>query len=207
MNGEYNILVAGVGGLGILTATSIIAEAALIEGKNVMMSEIHGLSQRYGTVTATLRIGDNVHSPLIKRGSADLIIGLEPIETLRNIHMLRNNGYVIINLNPIPPPTVTTGHDTYPALNDILKALRKVTQKVIEVNALEIANRLGLPILQNTVLLGIAFKIPGFPVSEQSGKEAIRKVLAGKDKIIESNIKAFEEGLRIGTTIVSKSIQ
>jgi len=196
-NNEYNILVAGVGGLGILTATSLIAEAALIEGKNVIMSEIHGLSQRYGVVTATLRIG-NVFSPLIKAGDAHLLIGLEPVEALRNINMLRKNGYVIVNLNPIPPPSTAIGLETYPSLDEVLNALRKVTENVIEINALEIANKIGLPILQNTVLIGVAFRIPGFPLSPESGKKAIEHVFADKEKVIRYNLQAFEEGLKIG---------
>jgi len=196
-NNEYNILVAGVGGLGILTATSLIAEAALIEGKNVIMSEIHGLAQRYGVVTATLRIG-NVFSPLIKAGDAHLLIGLEPIEALRNINMLRKNGYVIVNLNPIPPPSTAIGLETYPSLDEVLNALRKVTENIIEVNALEIANKIGLPILQNTVLIGVAFRIPRFPLSPESGKKAIERVFADKKKAIHYNLQAFEEGLKIG---------
>jgi len=194
---EYNILVAGVGGLGILTATSIIAEAALIEGKKAIMSEIHGLSQRYGRVIATLRIG-NVHSPLIKHGDADLIIGLEPIEALRNILMLKKNGYLILNLNPIPPPSSTAGLEEYPPLDTVIEALKKVTTNLIEINALEKANELGAPILQNTILVGAAFKIPGFPLSVESGRKAIRQIFSGRDpKIIDLNLKAFDEGTRI----------
>ncbi len=196
-NSEYNILVAGVGGLGILTATSIIAEAALIEGKNAIMSEIHGLSQRYGRVIATLRIGD-VYSPLIKKGNVDLIIGLEPVEALRNISMLKENGYVVLNLNPIPPPSVTAGLEEYPPLDDIISAIKKVTSNLVEINALEKANRLGNPILQNTILVGASFKVPGFPLSAISGKEAIRQLFIGKDqKIIDLNIRAFEDGFQI----------
>lgn len=194
---EYNILVAGVGGLGILTATSIIAEAALIEGKKAIMSEIHGLSQRYGRVIATLRIG-NVYSPLIKRGEADLIIGLEPVEALRNILMLRKNGYLILNLNPIPPPSSTAGLEEYPSLDSVIEALKKATPNLIEIDALKKASEIGNPILQNTILVGAAFKIRGFPLSVESGREAIRQIFKSKDqKIINLNLKAFDEGVKI----------
>lgn len=196
---EYNILVAGVGGLGILTATSIIAEAALIEGKKAIMSEIHGLSQRYGRVIATLRIGD-VYAPLIKKGEADLIIGLEPIEALRNIDMLKRDGYIILNLNPIPPPSTTAGLEEYPPLERVINAIQSVTPNLIKINALEEANKLGMPVLQNTILVGAAFKLSDFPLSEESGKKAIKEVFKGRrEEIIELNIKAFEEGLRLVT--------
>ncbi len=194
---EYNILVAGVGGLGILTATSIMAEAALIEGKKAIMSEIHGLSQRYGRVIATLRIG-NVYSPLIKQGTADLIIGLEPVEALRNILMLKHNGYLILNLNPIPPPSSTAGLEEYPPLETVINALKQATSNVIEIDALDKAKELGTPVLQNTILVGAAFKIPGFPLSVDSGREAIKRVFSGRDpKIIDLNLKAFDIGLSI----------
>jgi len=201
---QYNILVAGVGGLGVITATRLIAEAALIENKNAIMSEIHGLSQRYGTVTATLRIGD-VYSPLIKKGDAHLIIGLEPIEALRNIYMLRKNGYVILNLNPIPPPSVAAGLEEYPPLEEIIQTIRKITDNLLEINALEIANQLGAPILQNTILIGVAFKLPNFPLNPKSGVEAIKRVFAGKEKAISLNIKAFEEGLKIAEKTLIKA--
>ena len=201
---EYNILVAGVGGLGILTATRIIAEAALLENRNVIMSEIHGLSQRYGTVITNLRIGD-VFSPLIKREGADLIIGLEPVEALRNIYMVKKNaGYAIINLNKIEPPTVTAGIDEYPELDSILKTIREFTKNVITLNALEIAEKLGSPLLQNTILLGVAFSIPTFPLKIESGKEAIKKVFSEKPKIIPMNLKAFDEGFKLGQNILSE---
>ena len=201
MEQEYNIVIAGVGGLGILTATRILAEAALIEGKNVMSSEIHGLAQRYGSIISTLRIG-KVLSPLIKKSSADLLIGLEPIETLRNIHYLKNDGYLILNLNIIPPPSVAAGLEDYPSIDEILNALNSVTKYILKVNALEIAMQLGQPVLQNTILLGMAFSIPGFPLKPESGELAIRKVFKGREKIIDPNIKAFKKGREIGESLI-----
>ena len=191
-------MISGVGGMGILTASRIIAEAAMLEGKNVVMSEVHGLSQRYGMVNTNIRIGD-VSSPLIKEGDAHVIIGLEPVEALRYAYMVRRgDGYIIVNTNPVPPPTVSAGFDQYPPVDRVLEALKQFTNNIIALNALEIAEKLGHPLLQNTVLLGILFALKNFPLKRDSGEEAIKVVFSGKEKIIESNIKAFNEGYNIG---------
>ena len=194
---EYNVFLAGVGGMGILTASTIISKAAMREGHNVVMSEVHGLSQRYGMVYTTVRIGD-VHAPLIKEGDAHVVLGLEPVEALRYAYMARKeDGYIIVNLNPVPPPTVSAGLSDYPDLNKVLATIKKFAKNVITINALEIAKEIGSPLLQNTILLGIMFSLPTFPLKPESGKEAIKEVFSGKEKIIEMNLKAFEKGLSL----------
>jgi len=190
---EYNILVAGVGGMGVLTTAKIISEAAMIEGYNVVMSEVHGLAQRYGMVHSAVRIGDVV-APLIKKGDAHIVLGLEPVEALRYAYMVRKDGFIIVNENPIPPPTVSAGLDEYPDVVKVINTLRNFTKNVITLNALEVANRIGNPRVQNTILLGIAFAINGFPLKKESGQRAIERVFEGKDKIIELNINAFDYG-------------
>ncbi len=198
MSEEFNVFIAGVGGMGILTATRIIAESALKEGKNVIMSEVHGLSQRYGSVTAVVRIG-NVYSPLIKKDFGDLLIGLEPIEALRNINIVKEKeGYIIFNTNQIPPPNVAAGLEQYPNLEDIIGVLRKRTEKLIAINALELAQQIGSHLLQNTILLGIAFTIPEFPLKKDSARLVIKEIFSKKPKVVDMNLKAFDEGIRIG---------
>jgi len=195
---KYNILVAGVGGMGILTASKIICEAALLEEKNVVMSEVHGLSQRFGMVNTNIRIGD-VHAPLIKEGDADVVLGLEPIEALRFSYMVKkNHGYIIVNLNPVPPPAVSAGFEKYPSVESIVAALKKVVKRIIAVNALKYAEKLGNPLLQNTILLGILFSLEDFPLKKESGEKAIEKIFEKNEKLIELNKRAFEIGYKIG---------
>ena len=201
---EYNIIISGVGGLGILTTARIISETALIEGKKVLMSEIHGLAQRYGMVVTYVRIGSDVESPLIKKGAGDLLIGLELVETLRHVEMLKDDGFIIVNLNAIPPPIVALGLDKYPDTNDVLKALSRKTRKILKVNALELAEKMGNPLLQNTILLGIAFSIPEFPLSPENCLKAIKRVFAGKGRVIELNKRAFEEGRKIAKKLLEE---
>lgn len=194
---KYDVFISGVGGMGILTAANIISKAAMNQGFKVLMSEVHGLSQRYGMVYTTVRIGD-VHSPLIKEGDADVLLGLEPVETLRYSYMVnKENGYVIMNLNPVPPPTVSAGLTDYPDVERVLETIKGIARRVIAFNALDIAKKLGSPLLQNTILLGVMFSLKDFPINWENGEWAIKDVFRGKDKVIDMNIKAFKEGAKI----------
>lgn len=183
--------------MGILTASTIISKAAMREGYKVVMSEVHGLSQRYGMVYTTVRIGD-VHAPLIKEGDAHVVLGLEPVEALRYAYMARReDGYIIVNLNPVPPPIVSAGLSEYPELDKVLATIKKFAKNVITINALDLANKIGSPLVQNTILLGVMFSLETFPLDPDSGREAIKDVFRGKDKVIDMNLKAFETGLSL----------
>ena len=202
---RYNIAISGVGGLGILTLGRIISKAALRIGKLAIMSEIHGLSQRYGSVFVHLRISDGeVLAPTIPPNEANLLIGLEPIETLRVSDVIGSHTIVIMNTNAIPPPTTTMGLDTYPLIEDIIKAIKQLTNKLITFNALEPAEKLGDPRFQNTILLGIATQTPGFPIPPDAIKSAIHEEFKKKKKIAERNIEAYEFGLKIGKELTAK---
>ena len=191
---EFNIFLAGVGGMGILTAAKVISESAIYEGYNVVMSEVHGLSQRYGMVYSTVRIGD-VKAPLIKSGDAHVLIGLEPVEALRYSYMARKeDGYILVNYNPIPPPTVSAGLEEYPNVDRVIETIKSQHKNVIVIEAVRIAEEMGNPLLQNTIMIGAMFALDNFPLKRESGIEGLKKVFAGKPKVIELNIKAFERG-------------
>ncbi len=112
---KTSILFAGVGGQGVITAASIVANAALKDGYNVVMSELHGMAQRGGDVKCAVRIGD-VLSPIIPPGTAKAIVALEPLEALRNIEAVSKDGLVITDINPIYPPLTSIGIGRYPTL-------------------------------------------------------------------------------------------
>ena len=191
---EYNVFLAGVGGMGILTAAKIISESAIYEGYNAIMSEVHGLSQRYGMVYSTVRIGD-VKAPLIKKGDAHVLIGLEPVEALRYSYMARrDDGYILVNYNPIPPPTVSAGLEEYPDADRVIETIKQNHKNVIVIRAIQMAEELGSPLLQNTIMIGAMFALKGFPLSKESGVQAIKRVFSGKEKVIDLNLKAFEMG-------------
>ena len=192
---RYNIAISGVGGLGILTLGRLFSRAAMIVGKQAIMSEIHGLAQRYGAVFVHVRISDGeILAPTIPSGEADLLVALEPIESLRVWDVIGKRTKVILNANIIKPPTVAIGIEKYPDFNGILESLRKRASEVLVYNALEVAKKYGDPRVQNTVLLGVASKIIDINIPEDAFIEAIRQEFSRKKKILDANIRAFKEG-------------
>lgn len=202
---RYSIAISGVGGLGILTLGRIISLAAIHDGKMTYMSEIHGLSQRYGSVFVHVRISDGeILAPTIPSKGADLLIGLEPIESLRVIEVMGPNTIVVLNTNIIPPPTITLGISKYPPLEHIIRTIRQNSKKLIAYNALELAKKLGEPRLQNTILLGIVSELPDIPISTHSFRKAIENVFSHREKILKLNLEAFEKGRQIGQQLMEK---
>ncbi len=201
MKRESNIIVAGVGGQGVLSLAKLIGNAAINEKRNVFMSEIHGLAQRGGVVTSEIRIGD-VHSPLIEKGKADIVIALEPIEANRVLDKTSSKTYFLINTKPIVPFTVSLGFSKYPNLESVLGALRKTSKNIIAFNAIELAEQAGGIISLNMVMLGALSAISCAPVSENSLLSAMK--LTFSKKAFKVNEKAFELGRNTALEFTSK---
>ncbi len=192
---RYNIAISGVGGLGILTLGRLFSRAAMLVGKKAIMSEIHGLAQRYGAVFVHVRISDGeILAPTIPNGEADLLVALEPIESLRVWGVIGKRTKVILNANIIKPPTVAIGIEAYPDLDGIIDSLRERAGMVLVFDALKVAEKYGDPRIQNTVLLGVASKIMDVDIPESAFIEAIRQEFSRKKKVLDMNIKAFKEG-------------
>lgn len=195
---KHNVLLVGVGGMGILTASRLIANAAIIEDKNVIMSEIHGLAQRGGVVHTMVRLG-NVYSPLIKDGTVDTMIALEATECLRYLDKLSAKSTLLVNENIVVPPIITANRGEMPPLSKIKEELRTTTKKSAFVPALKIANELGNSIVQNVVLLGTFFSSPATPLKKKSGKKAIESRFKEiSEKVLDMNLEAFNKGVEIG---------
>ncbi len=183
-----NVLLCGVGGQGVLLASEVLSAAAMLSGKDVKKSEVHGMAQRGGAVTSHVRWGEKVHSPLIERGKADVILSFEPSEALRWSHFLKPGGVVLTAREPIYSVLVSSGAESYPG--DVLDRLEERAGKLLSVNALEEVTALGNPRAVNILLLGMlsAFvDIPG-----ESWEEAIRARVP--QKTVESNLRAFQRG-------------
>lgn len=131
---SYQMILAGVGGQGIVTLTSIIGDAAIKSSLKVTGSETHGMAQRGGSVVAHLRIGKNPIAPLITDGSADILLALEPSEALRHVKSVKNNGAIIYSTNAITPSSVTIQHKEYPPLEPIFEKLTRMAEKVYPIN-------------------------------------------------------------------------
>jgi len=186
-----NILVCGIGGQGVMTATEILAEAALSLGYDVKKTEVAGMSQRGGVVTSHLRFGPQVLSPQIMPGDADLLVGFEAAEALRWSHMLRPGGVALVNLGRLVPPVVNIGLYEYP--DDPIAQMRALGIETHAFDASAMALELGNIRLGNTVMLGaIADRLP-FPADVLLGA-VLARFGARKPQLVDINRQAFERG-------------
>ena len=183
-----NVLLAGVGGQGILLASEVLCEAFLLGGYDVKKSEVHGMAQRGGAVTTHLRFGRKVNSPLIEPGAADLLVAFEKMEALRFAHYLSPGGAVLANAQEIYPPSVSTGRERYPA--GIEERLRQFTGKMYVVDALAAALSLREVRAVNIVMVGAASHF--LPLAQETYVEALRAALP--EKIVDVNVRAFKAG-------------
>ena len=190
-NRVKSLLLAGVGGQGILLASDIICKVMMEKGYDVKKSEVHGMAQRGGCVTSHVRYGKKVYSPLARRGDVDIIVSFEKLEALRYLDYLKTGGLVLVNDEEIYPPSVNLGEADYPG--GIYESLRAQfgEQNVKVVTGPELAARAGNRRAVNTVMLGaISRFIPEIAVEDW--KKVLAKMLP--EKIVEANLKAFELG-------------
>ena len=188
---ELNILIIGVGGQGTLLASRFLGDVALRLGKDVKVSEVHGMSQRGGSVETCVRIGNNIASPIIDRGMADEILSFESVEALRAISYLKPGGLVIMNTQEIYPMPVITGAAVYP--ENVPERLLGGNYRVISLDALSLAVASGSAKCVNVVLLGVlSAVIPG--VAPEVWEQSLESVVPAK--LLETNRKAFESGKR-----------
>lgn len=182
-----NIMIVGVGGQGTLLTSRILGNIILQAGYDVKLSEVHGMAQRGGSVVTFVRYGENVAEPIVEEGQADVLIAFERLEALRYAHFLKKDGVLIVNDYRIDPITVVTGAATYP--DNILEDLKK-QYKVISINAMEEAKKLGNPKTFNVIVLGLAAKHMDF--SEEEWLKVIENTVP--PKTVEINKKAFKQG-------------
>jgi len=189
MEKDFNIIISGVGGQGIITLTRILSEAALIEKKDVKTSELHGLSQRGGSVETHIRFGKEVYSPLVRQAGADLIISLEAQEALKSCYYGSRKRTVFL-VNEFMKPIF--GSTTIP-LQKIKKELEKFSKKVILIPATRILKeKLNNPILAGIYLLGYANCKKLIPLKERSVSKALEKVIP--KEYLSINKQAFNLG-------------
>jgi|Deesub1362A_J573_1020465.scaffolds.fasta_scaffold00036_63 indolepyruvate ferredoxin oxidoreductase beta subunit len=189
---EFNIFVSGVGGQGALTAAGIIARAAKNAGHNVLAAETHGMAQRGGSVSVHLRIGSKVYAPLIPLGRAHVLFSLEPVEAVRYIEYASKDGVAIVNTKPLVPPSVNLGSLSYPSIEQIAEIIKKFVDKVIMIDAYELAVEAGNPLTNNVVMLGAMSHAVNLPITIEELKKSIEATVP--EKAIEVNMKAFQLG-------------
>jgi indolepyruvate ferredoxin oxidoreductase beta subunit len=186
---KKNIIIAGVGGQGILTIAATIGTAALLEGLQLKQAEVHGMSQRGGDVQSHLRLSSKeIASDLIPEGKADLVISVEPMEALRYVNMLnKESGWMISSMNPF------NNISNYPDLESILHEIWKLPH-YITIDANKVAKEQGSVKAANIVILGAASPFLG--LKYESLEEAVRNIFASKgEDMIKLNLKALKAGL------------
>ncbi|MBN1146740.1 MAG: indolepyruvate oxidoreductase subunit beta [Anaerolineales bacterium] len=186
-----NFLVVGVGGQGALLASNVLAEVGVRAGFDVKKAEVHGMSQRGGSVNSHVRWGEAVKSPLIGPGEADVLFSLEKLETLRYLDLLRKDGLALIGEFKIPPLTVSSGQERYPDDEQIEQALRQVTRDFLFVPTLSLAAQAGTARAHNVVMLGaLSARIEEAPL--ETWLQALEELVP--QKYVELNRRAFELG-------------
>ena len=189
-NATKSILLAGVGGQGILRASDILCLAFMATGLDVKKSEVHGMAQRGGCVTSHVRYGAKVYSPIARKGDVDILLSFEKLETLRYLDYLKADGVVIINEEEIYPPSVNLGDAIYPGNIEALTA--RYFSKVKCVNAPDIARRAGNVRAINTALLGALSN--ELTIADDVWNRVLTESFP--QKALEANLRAFNLGKR-----------
>ncbi|MFW9786646.1 MAG: indolepyruvate oxidoreductase subunit beta [Candidatus Thorarchaeota archaeon] len=175
-----NIAITGVGGQGVLTLAEILAKAALQCGLNVRVGEIHGMAQRGGHVVCTVRVGKNARGPIVDPGSAHLLVGFEPVETLREIQLVKQGGCVLMSSHVQHPVAVSMGQAEYPDHDEIITNMNKYTDRIIEFDAMELAVKAGSTRALNMVMLGAIVGTGLVPITEKAAMDVVREAFPKK---------------------------
>ena len=183
-----NVLLVGVGGQGILLASEILSEAAMLAGFDVKKSEIHGMSQRGGSVVSHVRYGKQVFSPIVPEGEGDILFGFELMETCRSLPLLKPGGTVVANDLQISPPSVLMGQETYP--EGLVERIQARFSDFLLLDGQHMAGQAGNVRAANTVLLGAVSK--NLDIAEQFWMKALEKMVP--PKALDVNRKAFQLG-------------
>ena len=186
------VIICGVGGQGVVLMSELLGTAAVKGGIGVKGSEVLGMAQRGGSVFSNLRLGDDIYSPLSTEGTCDILLAVEPSEAIRNIQYLSRSSIVILNTTRVLPFTVFLGKSGYPEIETILEKLRSVAERVIALDASEIAREAGNIQTTNVVMMGALFGTGLLPISVAIAKEVVRNRVPAK--AIDANLKAFDMG-------------
>lgn len=187
MSKVTNVLIVGVGGQGTILASRVLSGVVQEAGYDVKVSEIHGMSQRGGSVVTQVRFGEKVHSPIIPAGKADLILAFELLEGLRHQPALKDEGKIIVNLQKMMPMPVVIGAAEYP--EDCLEQL-KANADVVAIDALDVAVKCNNPKAVNVVLLGVLST--QMNIDEKVWLDVLKRTVPAK--FLEANLAAFAEG-------------
>jgi indolepyruvate ferredoxin oxidoreductase beta subunit len=187
---NINIMIVGVGGQGTLLASRVLGNVGLKAGYDVKVSEVHGMSQRGGSVVTYVKMGEKVYSPLVEKGEADILLAFEELEAMRWADYLKKDGRLVVNEQKIDPMPVIIGKAKYPEA--IVEKLNKAVAKVSSIDALSIARECGNIKAVNTVLIGLLASETS--IAKDIWLESLKEVIP--QKLLDVNLKAFEAGFK-----------
>lgn len=186
-----SIMIVGVGGQGTLLTSRLLGNVLVSQGYDVKVSEVHGMSQRGGSVVTYVKYGESVSSPIVEKGEADLILAFEPLEAARWLPYLKVGGKIIVNNRTVDPMPVIMGNASYP--DNVIGDLSKMNIDLTEVDALDLALEAGTSKATNVVLVGVMAK--HMDIDVEQWQESIRNTVP--PKFLELNLKAFELGYSV----------
>jgi indolepyruvate ferredoxin oxidoreductase beta subunit len=184
----FNMLISGVGGQGVVLASYVLSQVAMAERYEVKQSEIHGMSQRGGSVTSHLRFGDKVNSPLVTPGTVDILLSFESLEAMRYVHWMKPSGLLVYNTVHVNPSSVAAGLAEYPT--DIDKRIAATWPNVHAIDGATLATQAGTAKAVNVVMLGAVAQ--SLPFADSTWEEVIRQVVP--PKTVDVNLRAFALG-------------
>lgn len=197
------LIIVAVGGQGNLLASKVLGEAALISGVPVRMSEIHGMAQRGGIVESAIIFGDATSS-IISDAEADILLGFEPVETLRAMNRCNKNTKVITNTATLPPFTVSIGEGVYPEIDDVKTLISQKCASLVAIDAMALAKQAGSPMSVNIVLLGALIQTGSLEFTKENVIEAIKR--RTKPAFLDKNLDAFELGFEAAAAYAKQAV-
>lgn len=186
-----NILISAVGGQGALLASRIFGSLAEKIGQDIKLSEVHGMSQRGGSVVTQVRMGEKVHSPVVEKGTADFLMAFELLEGARYVDWLKKDASLIVNMQKIDPMPIVSGKIAYPS--DLIEKFSNMPINLYPVDAVELAEKAGNIRTANIVLIGILASLTS--ISKELWEAAIKETVP--ERFIEENLKAFDLGFKL----------
>ena len=199
---KIDLLLAGVGGQGIILASDILGEIAMDFGYDVKKSDVLGMAQRGGSVVSHVRLGEKIRAPLIAKGEVDFLLAFEKLEAARWAEYLGPESWVIINDQCTPPLSVSSGYEVYPSDEQIRDLLQSRTSKVYFIDALSLAEELGRRNVLNVLMLGFLSHL--LPIDSDSWIRGVSELVPSK--FLKLNIEAFHKGESQAERMVAKAV-
>ena len=200
---ELNIIIGGVGGQGVVLMSELLGSAAVRDGVAVKGSEVLGMAQRGGSVFSNIRLGGETIAPLTPEGKCDVLIAVEPSEALRNIQYLAGDSVVVLNTRKVYPFTVFLGKSGYPEIEAIVERLKRVTGRVITLDATALAQEAGSLQAVNVVMLGALYGTGLMPIKPETARAVIEARFPAKAGA--TNIRAFDLGYQAAQQALKKT--